>query len=1135
MRLKSIRLAGFKSFVEPTKIPFPQQLTGVVGPNGCGKSNVIDAVRWVLGESSARNLRGDAMTDVIFNGSTRRAPASKASVELSFDNQSGRLGGEYGAYTEVAVRREVTRDGQNLYFLNGTRCRKKDITDLFLGTGLGPRSYAIIEQGMISRLIESKPQELRVFIDEAAGVSKYKERRRETENRISHTQENLQRLADIEAELAQQVDKLRIQAQAALRYRQLRDKQRDYRRRQSLCQLQQLDRSLDEKSHSQQEQTHQLELLNAKLTELDDHELLLNEQSYELEQQSDQLRAKQSERGAQLARLEEQLIHHQQGHQARQAQKDEYLSQIQVLSEKLVTERNKLPVQQAKMTQLETELEVAQQQLEQLSEYLQSADESYQSASEQFQQVQRQTQQSAQQMTQRQEQLRGSQRLLEQTRARLAELDEQLCQEQDEAPDLTVLEARQLSLEEDFEQGQAQVKLLERQLNDALETQEQCVQRVHKLEQQQFENQTRQKSLEQLVDSMAEHHYSAVRALREQLTIEPGWERAVEKVLGPWLYAETDPARCNDALLAIWSTSDSATVDANTLLSKVQGAPAVLLDKIQCATNQSAALNLRATLKLGESVITADGDWFGANWQNLLKDKPEQSVLIQQRQLTELAEESIKLADCLEDAQQHVQTARQAVEQRQRQLASQTESLRQTQMQLHQTEQQLLLAQQQLKHQQSVRENLAAQKSKATQACDEALSQCEMQSEQLEQLVELNEENQQRLLEAEERLQQTRGEKEQLSAKSQQLERQVYQLQLELQKCLSEHQQLSGWLHEREQQLAQWQQQLKKLEEAAKQQLDTSTLTAQAEQLRQQQLEAQKEHEQLEYQRATLREQISAMAVARKTQEQQKSQLQEAYQNQQLAHQELLTRRRILLEQLAEDGVELNPQTLEQVDMSVDYASELEKIDRQIKRLGGVNLAAEQEYDEQQKRLTELTAQINDLRQALEMLESAIAKIDRQTRSKFRETFDKVNTDLQHLFPQVFGGGTAWLELTEDDLLATGVTIMARPPGKRNSTISLLSGGEKALTALSLVFAIFRLNPAPFCMLDEVDAPLDEVNVGRFADLIARMSETVQFIFISHNRVTMEKADQLAGVTMHEPGVSRLVAVDIAQAVALAQ
>lgn len=1135
MRLKSIRLAGFKSFVEPTKIPFPQQLTGVVGPNGCGKSNVIDAVRWVLGESSARNLRGDAMTDVIFNGSTRRAPASKASVELSFDNQSGRLGGEYGAYNEVAVRREVTRDGQNLYFLNGTRCRKKDITDLFLGTGLGPRSYAIIEQGMISRLIESKPQELRVFIDEAAGVSKYKERRRETENRISHTQENLLRLADIETELTQQVDKLRIQAQAALRYRQLRDKQRDFRRRQSLCQLQRLDRSLDEKSHAQQQQSHQLELINAKLTELDDHELLLSEQSYELEQQSDQLRAKQSERGAQLARVEEQLIHQQRGYREREVQKNEYQTQIKELSEKLVIERENLPELQSKMTQLEVDLEVVQQQLEQLSEYLQGADESYQNASEQFQQAQRQSQQSTQQMAQRQEQLRGSQRLLEQTRERLAELDEQICQQQDDEPDLPVLEARQLSVEESFDQCQSQVALLEQQLTDALEAKQQCAQHVQKIEQQQFENQTRQSSLKQLADSMAEHHYSAEQALHEKLTIEPGWEFAVEKVLGPWLYAETDPERCSDALLAVWSETDSRPVGANMLLSKVKGAPAVLLDNIQCAASQSDALNLRVNLKPGESVITADGDWYGANWQHLLKEKSDRSVLVQQRQLTVLAEESIELANCLEKAQQHLQNAHQLVEKLQEQLTSQKETHRQIQAQLQQTKQQLLLAQQQLKYQQSVRENLAAQKDKATQTCEAMQLQCEMQSEQLEQVVELNEQNRQRELEAEELVQQTRREKEQLSTQRQQLERRLYQLQLELQKCQSEYQQLNSWLQEREKQLTQWQQQLKKLAESAKQQLDTNELNAQAEQLRQQQLEAQKEHEQLENQRAILREQISELMLERKAQEQQRSQVQAVYQDQQLAHQELLTRRRVLLEQLAEDGVELNPQALEQVDMSVDYAGELEKVDRQIKRLGGVNLAAEQEYDEQQARLTELTAQINDLRQALEMLENAIAKIDRQTRSKFRETFDKVNTDLQHLFPQVFGGGTAWLELTEDDLLATGVSIMARPPGKKNSTISLLSGGEKALTALSLVFAIFRLNPAPFCMLDEVDAPLDEVNVGRFAELIARMSETVQFIFISHNRVTMEKADQLAGVTMHEPGVSRLVAVDIAQAVALAQ
>lgn len=1137
MRLKSIRLAGFKSFVEPTKIPFPRQLTGVVGPNGCGKSNVIDAVRWVLGESSARNLRGDAMTDVIFNGSTRRARASKASVELTFDNQSGRLGGEYGSYNEVAVRREVSRDGQNLYFLNASRCRKKDITDLFLGTGLGPRSYAIIEQGMISRLIESKPQELRVFIDEAAGVSKYKERRRETENRIRHTQENLQRLTDIENELTAQVNKLRIQAQAAMRFRQLREHQRDLKRQQSLFQLQQLDQLLDVKKTDQNGQSRQLELVNAKLTELDDQQFLVVEQQNELSEQLDHCRQDEASIASELARFEQRLIYQQQTRSDRKERQNHYQEQLTSIDGVIQKRQKERPELDMQLDRLQMEISIADQQLETLADSLMQLDEKRLLHSEDLQRQTKQVQQSQQQLAAINEQVRSASHLNEQSQKRLSELKEQL-DTQEELPDLADLEyalkilcAKLAEHQQLCCETESNLELQHTQLKE-------IQQREQRLQKRQFEVTTQRQSLAQLIDSISVQQYPANQPLRDQLVITPGWELAVEKVLGPWLFAETDPLLRSDADLALWGDVQQSVASANEeefLAANVSGAPAFLFSGIFCVESRDEALAFRPHLEPGQSVITMQGDWFGSSWQDCLKKDDSQSVLAIQRQLDILDVELPVIDSELDLAKRQLVDKELSYQQADAALKQLRDLLQVDRAEQAKAEQQLALARQQQEHQQQLICDLTTQLNRAEQDVLRTDERQQLLIDQQEQLQWQLEEQQEALLVAEQHFQNSQQSYQQQHLQIQQVERQQHQNQLQEQQLSNELQQLDSWLNERQQQVQVLHSQLESLQEKMIEKDELEQLQERTDQLRHQQLGRQQQREQLEAQRHQLHQQHTKLSLDIKSQSFEKEQHQQSMQQHQLAMQELLTRRRVLLEQLAESGIELTPESFDTIDPDTNYEDELEKIERQLKRLGAVNLAAEQEYQEQRERLEELSAQMLDLQEALEMLNQAIAKIDRQTRSKFRETFDKVNTDLQYLFPQVFGGGTAWLELTEDDLLSTGVTIMARPPGKKNSTISLLSGGEKALTALSLVFAIFRLNPAPFCMLDEVDAPLDEVNVGRFADLIARMSETVQFIFISHNRVTMEKADQLAGVTMQEPGVSRLVAVDIAQAVALAE
>lgn len=1138
MRLKSIRLAGFKSFVEPTKIPFPQQLTGIVGPNGCGKSNVIDAVRWVLGESSARNLRGDAMTDVIFNGSTGRAAASKASVELVFDNQSGRLGGEYGAYNEVSVRREVTRDGQNLYFLNGARCRKRDITDLFLGTGLGPRSYAIIEQGMISRLIESKPQELRVFIDEAAEVSKYKERRRETENRIRHTEENMLRLTDIESELTQQVNKLRIQAQAAMKFRQLRESQRQLQRQQALAQLSQLDRALDQKESSQQEHLQQLELAAAQVTQTENQQLLLSEQQSELTEQMDQLRQQESTTAAELARCEQQLLHQQQGVQQRQQQRERLQQRLQQWRQECQERVQHQPAHQAELEQLEQQLEISEQQQEELEGQLADAEQQRLQAAESLRQFQQNFQQRSQQLVALSEQHRSALEQQQQAQTRLAELEQQQQQLQSQTSSEPVdeLEVQQELLAEELASAQQQIEQSQQQLTGDKKEQERIAALKQSVSQQLFERKTQLQSQTQLLKSLTDHQYQAHSPLKDHLEITTGWEIAAEKVLGSWLFAETAPEDAPNATFSLFGDYSLQQDDPAFLNYYVKGAPAFLVAGIKVAETKAQAIAMRAELADGESVVTREGLRFGPTWNQEAQGEQSESVLTLQNFIEELTHQLPELEQHLSELDSQHEQLQQRVHQSGQQLQQQQAMGKAREQQLAELKQRLALARQQQAYQQQQLQQLAVQTEREEQSLTEASTLQAQLAEQLEILQEQVELQQEQQLGLESQVQMKEQQKQQQSAQLREAESQQHQWQLRQQQLNSELNQLAAWLSDRQQQMTEIEAQLATLSEIVDENVSEHTLSQQIEQLRQQQLERQQQREQLEGQRQKLQQQQVQLAATLKKHQQAKESLQQQQQQQQLARQELLTKRGLLAENLAQMGVSLAEADWQQVDLTVDYVAELEKIERQLKRLGAVNLAAEEEYTQQQQRLSELTTQLEDLRQALEMLNNAIAQIDRKTRSQFRETFDKVNADLQHLFPQVFGGGTAWLELTEENnLLETGVTIMARPPGKKNSTISLLSGGEKALTALSLVFAIFRLNPAPFCMLDEVDAPLDEVNVGRFADLIARMSETVQFIFISHNRVTMEKADQLAGVTMQEPGVSRLVAVDIAQAVALAE
>ncbi|QXC39771.1 AAA family ATPase [Aeromonas jandaei] len=1122
MRLKLIKLAGFKSFVEPTRIELNADMTAVVGPNGCGKSNVIDAVRWVLGESSARHLRGENMTDVIFNGSVNRTAHARASVELVFDNPHNRVPGEFGRFTEISVRREVLRDGTNHYQINGQKCRRKDVTDLFLGTGLGPRSYAIIEQGTVSRLVESRPADLKLFMEEAAGVSRYKERRRETEQRIRHTQENLERLGDIRGELGSRLDHLKVQAETAERYKQLKSRSRAARAELIGSELWALETRLGEAKSELAQVEQALAALDAKRTADEGRHVTLSVARQEAQAEQANRQQQIFLGGQAIARLEQQQLH--QSELGRDLQ-----ARTQALGERITSRKVQLASQQEQLTEGVLRGELEEARLEQCEQLLTEQQEARLRASEQLEQTRQQQQQWQQQVTR----LQGE---LNQTRARLGGLHELQAKTrlarlklEDErsgpigAEDADLQPALDM-LGGELELGRAAAGELAAQLAQAIEEHE-ALKLAHSQQQGLLrELEARLTTLDQILGEQMEG-----ATLADRLQVVPEWAQALDKVLGRWLTA-TPADECNPALDGLWIGPALPAV-AGTLASLISGdhVPA-FLNAIWLADDREEALARRPTLLAGESVLTPAGDWLGPNWADigqgaalgtmaLLGERErlhteQRAVADALAQLSELMAAADERRARIVNAQELSQRTLRGQEQKWQQLRE-AWSLQQGQRQerllrlgqlgeelvrldkeqaeeaqrLAETEQQLALEEARLAELQEQGEPL----SEALQAAQDLVGRCERAQEE------------------------ARGRREQQQATCQ-------RLQLELGN-------LRQLIALGEEELARLGLELAGLKNPETEAIpDLAPLLAEQRNLEAQQLAC---HQRL----AELERQLSELDQARSADHKQLVVLQEKLATLRLERERNLTRRQGLHEQFEELGVrlvDLDQAALIAADRG-KLRQEIQTLETQVEALGAINLAALEEYEEAKTRATYLENQCQDLEQALETLSQAIKRIDKETQIRFRDTFDKVNEDLKSLFPKVFGGGSAWLELTSDDLLEAGVSIMARPPGKKNATIALLSGGEKALTALALVFAIFRLNPAPFCLLDEVDAPLDEVNVGRFCSLVKEMSSTVQFVYISHNKVSMEMAEQLVGVTMQEPGVSRIVSVDIGEAVALAE
>ncbi len=1163
MRLKSIKLAGFKSFVDPTTVPFPSNMSAIVGPNGCGKSNIIDAVRWVMGESSAKHLRGESMSDVIFNGSTARKPVGQASIELVFDNSDGGAPGEYAQFNEISVRRRVSREGQSEYFLNGARCRRRDITDLFLGTGLGPRSYAIIEQGMISRLIEAKPEELRVYIEEAASISKYKERRKETESRMRRTRENLDRLNDLRDELERQLQHLERQAQAAEKYKVL--KQEERHKRAELAALRW--RSLDRELSARKDDLRAMELeLEKALTERISHETSLEslrEEHHERTERFNRAQGRYYEAGAEIARVEQNLQHQKERIRQLGAELEQALGNRRELELELGNDEQRLAQVSEELASVAPDLELQREKAEVSNERLEESESRMTGWQQQWEEFSQRSADARQRAEVEQSRIRGVEESLRRTGERRSRMTDEkaLLQEQLDSTDIEALretlaiareerDALSLSIEDQalgIDEARERVVSLESEVGELREQREQITGRLasHRamLEEQLGDNDARMR------DWMAQCGLSGRPRLGQLLRVREGWERAVETVLGSLIQALAveDVPPADGAILAgappgmalVASAVDDSVADG-TLLAMVKGGGPVadMLSKVKPVDSLAQALARREELGDMETLVTPEGDWIGRHWLRRPQGDADQTGVIERQAVVEQLEgELADVQDALDRLQSDLEMAR--------------ENLRDLEHRREEARRQLNDAQQQVANAQS---RLGAMEARAEQI-EERLARITDDLYELEEQVGLENE---RLEEARsawndamEGMETNAAEKEELLARRDELRsalddmRQrarhdrdhVHQLQLQVQSLENQREGLTQTIDRMSLQRERLAERVELLQDSREEAAaPIEDLEMELEGLLERRVQ---EEERLASARDGLEEvdrKVREIEQARGQVESRIQSCREKLESLKMDCQALEIRSGNHIEQLKELDANL-AETLENLDPEADiepWEKELERLAGRIQRLGAINLAAIDEYRVQSERKTYLDDQHADLTEALETLEDAIRRIDRETRQRFKETFDQINRGLQELFPKVFGGGSAYLELTGEDLLETGVAIMARPPGKKNSTIHLLSGGEKALTAIALVFSIFQLTPAPFCMLDEVDAPLDDANVGRYAAMVKQMSEQLQFIYITHNKIAMEMADQLMGVTMHEPGVSRLVTVDVEEAAAMA-
>ncbi len=1170
MRLDSIKLSGFKSFAEPTNFMLPGQLVGVVGPNGCGKSNIMDAVRWVLGESKASELRGESMQDVIFNGTTSRKPASRSSVELVFDNSDHRAGGQWGQFTEIAVKRVLTRDGTSSYYINNQPVRRRDVQDVFLGTGLGPRAYAIIGQGTISRIIESRPEELRLFLEEAAGVSKYKERRRETENRLSDTRENLTRVEDILRELNTNLDKLEKQAEVAQQYQNL----------QSSAQLKQNQLWFLKRTEAEEGQARlkldadkaatELESRIADLRHIEADLETIRQAHYAAGDQVNQAQGRLYEASAEVGRLEAEIrfvVEGRQRAESRLAQLVEQMAQWAARGHEAEAEIEQLAAQDAEAEEqaitLAAQLEdqqTVQPDLEDALRQAQAGANQQRGAVAQVQQQiqvlaaeQRGIEEQARQLNARRDKL-GADRnaLAAPDEQRLLNLQAQLATAQESAE---VSDARLHELQDSVPQLDDARRAAQHAVNTESARQADLSARLEALKALQEKVKTDGK----LGPWLRKHGLDGLQGLWSRIHVEPGWENALEAALRERLSAlevsrlemvRAFAADAPPAKLVFYSPPAAGLPEPTAALPRLTdllrlndaGLKATLTDWLagcHTAPTLEDALARRPQLQAGEAIYVPSGHAVTAHGVSFYAPDSEQAGLLARQQEIENLEKQqraqalineqargdlVKAEAAYSDASQRlVGTRREAAEARQRAHELQVETLRLSQ-----------LAEQARARSQQIAGDLA-EVDAGLDDLQERRATAEARFEELDmQLADTQERHAQldeRVIAAERKLGEAREQQRTLERRAQEAQfaqRSLQARQAELRRTIDTAAQQAASL-QAEQQRAQ--DELTRLTDAAAQAGLQDALALKLE--REQALGAQ-------------RSSYDDLTTKLRASDERRLQLERELEPLRMRITDLQ-----LKEQAARLGVEQYTQQLteaqadlEAVAQSIEAGNvrlnglqgEIDRMHREIQALGAVNLAALDELTTARERKQFLDAQSADLTEAMTTLEDAIRTIDGETRELLGGTFNTVNEHFGRMFPELFGGGQAKLVMTGEEILDSGVQVMAQPPGKKNQTIHLLSGGEKALTAIALVFAIFQLNPAPFCLLDEVDAPLDDANTERYSKLVTKMSgQGTQFLFISHNKIAMEMAQQLIGVTMQEQGVSRIVAVDMESAVGMAE
>ncbi len=1166
MQLSKIKISGFKSFVDPTTIELPSKLIAVVGPNGCGKSNIIDAATWVMGESSPKYLRGESLTDVIFNGSNGRKPVGQASVELIFDNSSGMIGGEYAKYNEVSVKRTINRDSDSTYYLNGVRCRKRDMVDIFLGTGLGPRSYSIIGQNMISRVIEAKPDDLRTYIEEAAGISKYKERRHETELRINHTKENLARVNDLCLELDKQLSHLKHQANVAEKFKVLKQQERVLRAELYGIQWRNYDTKLvDYTLQIQREET----ALEGRQSELSGTDRSLEELRHEQRVAQDAFQEVQRRYyavGNEITRIEQDILHHQERktqweNDLAQTENDynqtkEQIDESEEQSRELAHEVQSLEPQ---LTAIERESDSSRNELSTAEEAMQE----WQTRWDEFNDASAKTAQTAQVEKTRIQHL-------EQTCTSLQRRQDQLHQDQGRfnlnelTSEIEELSKKSYEFAEQLEDKNKHLVDVRQEITTLRNVQQESNTRLDHVRSEAQRLRGQQASLEALQQTAlgqrdnsvapwaVKHNLNDKPRLAQHIEVEAGWEFAVEKVLGFCLQAIcvdklTDVTAHIEELksgnLCVFASTHTADKDATAKYKSLQqviksSLPVdALLSGIYVADTLEEALKMCASLDDNESIVTRDGVWLNRSWLKILREKdPAAGVFQREQELKKLVSQIEELEKTQAELEKNINERRdrlQELEQEREQLQQSYNQMQaqSAQVNAHEKAKRERLNELKLQAERFLREQQdcitqfgQAQTSlaEAKEVWQQAMSNLEAQANVRDALTKERDEMRLQLNTTRETANQKKERK--------------HELQLRLETAKSQKTSLVQTITRMQNQLAQFNERRMTLQGELSSMPNIENLKKTLTKTLDRHVSIESELNSARASVETLDQDFRNLETARQTIERDLNKVRSKLETLRVEMQGLKIKAETVAEQIKETEF-----TLEDVlkdmpqEISVDeWQEKLDQVVQRINRLGPINLVAIEEYATCSERKQYLDKQMEDLNGGLTTLEEAIAKIDRETRARFKETYDTVNNRFQELFPTIFGGGKAYLELTGDDLLTAGITMMACPPGKRNSSIYLLSGGEKSLTAIALIFSIFHLNPAPFCMLDEVDAALDDANVVRFTNLVKAMADKTQFIFISHNKISIEMGEHLIGVTMNEPGVSRLVSVDIAKAIDLA-